>query len=197
MILTGGTLTGEVDRSRLALSEQLRTGATRAGGDESKRSCAGAGGLRLWWAMCWTLSIDPSRGTSRNLDIQFGHHHSGVVVAVPRWSSVTALSSRIQTINFAMTALETGPMRTNFLLVSLMPTKTCSRNRQAPFITKHKNDRSAKRGNALEQIEPLPVSHLAYSFMATRQCNFYMKISRKRGPLPPPDWFPRYSLPLH
>ena len=131
---------------------------------------------------CWTLSIDPSRGTSRNLD---GHHHSGVVVAVPRWSSVTALSSRIQTIYVAMTALETGPMRTNFLLVSLMPTKTCSRNRQAPFITKHKNDRTAKQGNALEQIEPLPVSHLAYSFMATRQCKFCMASSRKLGPLPP------------
>ena len=59
LILTGGTLAGEVDRSRLALSEQLRTGATRAGGDESKRSCAGAGGLRLWWAQPsrWMLDI--------------------------------------------------------------------------------------------------------------------------------------------
>ena len=142
---------------------------------------------------CWTLSIDPSRGTSRNLDIQIGRHHSGVVVAVPRWSSVTALSSRIQTINFAMTALETGPMRTNFLLVSLMPTKTCSRNRQAPFITKHKNDRSAKRGNALEQIEPLPVSHLAYSFMAARQCTFLWENVPKTRAITPPDWFPLFS----
>ena len=101
---------------------------------------------------CWTLSIDPSRGAPRNLNIQFGHHHSGVVVAVPRWSSVTALSSRIQTTCVAMTALETGPMRTNFLLVSLMPTKTCSRNRQAPFITKHKNDRSANGGMHVNKL---------------------------------------------